>query len=103
MPVLPTAVPPADVRTWVIARTLDGPRPPADPLARLIQSSYVNQDHTDPASVRAAQSADIVRQLLRRRAQIVAAPALQAAFQRAGWPNIVQVLTRQIHRLQRAA
>lgn len=104
MPVLPTVEAAADLHSWKLARSeYAGPKPFGEgPLARLIVSSLVERS-TEPAdSVRAAQAAEVARVLIRKRQQISSSLALQEAFRGAGFPNIVQVLTRQIGRLQRA-
>ena len=65
MPIYPTDLAASELlpaRVWL---ELGGPRPPQNPLARLIVSSFANRDTSPADSVRAAQANAQARRLAR--------------------------------------
>ena len=82
MAIYPESIARADLQTYLTARSeYAGPKPPANPLARLIVSSIVDRSTEPPDSVRLAQANASIRRLTRLRVLVQAignGPALRA-------------------------
>ena len=65
MPIYPTDLAASELLPGRVWLELGGPKPPLNPLARLIASSLVNRDTTPADSVRAAQANAQARRLAR--------------------------------------
>lgn len=78
MSIYPEPIARADLQAIRCQRELAGPKPPTNPLARLIQSSVVDRSTEPPDSVRIAQAMAAMRRLRPLRVLAVVAQNHQA-------------------------